>query len=181
MTPFLSFYTPTYRRPQGLERCLASVGAQTLAAEIEQIVIPDHVGLGIGGMYARVPQYVEAVHGRYVHFLADDDVLTSPVVVQQVKDFAEVEGFPPLILVQAEKDGARWPVGQVWPPVCGQIDLGCGIVRADIWKAHAHCYGHRYEGDYDFLSALAASGVEAKYLPLLFSRGAVSRGEAEAA
>lgn len=179
--PFISFYTPTYKRPQQLAACLASVGAQTLREEIEQIVIPDHVGRGIGGMYAHVPLYAPFVRGQYVHFLADDDVLASPVVVRQVKDFAEAEGFPPLIIVQAKKAGALWPAGEPWPPRMGAIDLGCSIVRADIWKQHAHAYGQRYEGDFDFLDALATAGVPASYLPLLFSIGAVSRGATECA
>ena len=63
MTPFISFYTPTYRRPEGLAACLASVGRQTVVDEIEQVVIPDHLGRGIGGMYGELPKYVDALHG----------------------------------------------------------------------------------------------------------------------
>jgi hypothetical protein len=55
--PFLTFYTPSYRRPHGLAKCLASVQMQTIVSEIEQIVIPDHVGLGVGGMFAQVSRY----------------------------------------------------------------------------------------------------------------------------
>jgi hypothetical protein len=47
MQPFLTLYTATYKRPQQLARCLASVAMQTLVNEIEHIVIPDHVGLGM--------------------------------------------------------------------------------------------------------------------------------------
>lgn len=184
MTPFLSFYTPTYRRPQGLAKCLASVQGQTAVSEIEQVVIPDHVGVGVGGMFAKVQHYADAIHGQYVHILADDDVLASPDVVAQVKAFAEAEGFPALIIVDAKKGDATWPAGQIWPPVCGQIDLGCGIVRADIWKAHVADYKPVYEGDFTFFQALHRAGLgdeSVKYLPLLFSVGAVSRGAAEAA
>lgn len=179
MIPFITFYTPTYKRPRGLVACLASVAAQTAADDLEQVVIPDHVGRGIAGMYARVPDYASAVHGRYVTFLCDDDVLSDPGAVAAVRAFAEAQGEPPLILVHTRKGGAIWPAGDPWPPQVGRIDLNCAIVRADIWRAHIAAYGARYEGDFDFLSALHASGVPAVSYPYLFSVGAVSGGAAE--
>lgn len=179
--PFITFYTPTFRRPRQLAACLASVAAQTAVAAIEQLVIPDHVGLGVGGMFTRVPSYVDAVHGRYVHILADDDILADPTVVEAVRTFADSLGDPPLILVSAVKGGAEWPTDPPWPPREGAIDLGCTITRADVWKAHVQAYGTRYEGDFDFLNALYQSGIEARYCPVLFMVGAVSRGAAEVA
>jgi glycosyltransferase involved in cell wall biosynthesis len=50
MTPFLTVLTPTYRRPVGLVACLESVWTQTAIDQIEQVVMVDHIGLGIGGM-----------------------------------------------------------------------------------------------------------------------------------
>lgn len=179
MNPFLSFYTPTYKRPQQLARCLASVANQTLVREIEHVVIPDHVGLGIGGMYQRVPAYKDAIHGQYVHFLADDDVLASPGVVEAVKQAAEQNHNPPMLIVRAIKGGLHLPFGQMWPPVCGQIDLGCFVTRADVWKAHAHCYGNRYEGDFDFADAVAKSGHDAVFVDVLFLVGGVNYGQPE--
>lgn len=181
MTPFISLYTPTYRRPHGLAANLASVQAQTAVTDIEQIVIPDHVGIGIGGMFKLVPHYADAVHGRYVAFLCDDDVLAGPTVVEQLKSVAEAEGYPPLIIVRTQKNGAVWPSGEAWPPRMGAIDLNCLIVRSDIWRNHVHCYGNCYEGDYLFADALYKHGIYAKVVELLFSVGGVSRGAAEAA
>lgn len=180
MTPFLSFYTPTYKRPQGLARCLASVAGQWCAREIEQVVIPDHVGIGIEGMYAALPSYVDAIHGQYVHVLADDDELYTPDVVTTVRQFAHDAGFPAIILVAVQK-GPLTIAPPAWPPVEGQIDLGSMIVRADVWKAHAHDWGKRYEGDYDFAAALHRAGHEAVYCPVMFLRGGQSHGAAEAA
>lgn len=179
MTPFLTFYTPTYKRPQGLARCMASVASQSLVAEIEHLVFPDYVGLGIDGMYKRVPEHIHAVHGEYVHFLADDDVLASPTVVEAVKLAAQAANYPPMLLVRACKGPFTLPYGQWWPPVCGQIDLGCMVTRADVWKAHAHKYGHRYEGDFDFAEAVAQSGHQAVSVDLLFLVGGVNRGKPE--
>jgi len=181
MNPFITFYTPTFRRPKQLARCLESVQVQTAVALVEQIVIVDHIGVGVAGMFAQVPQYTSAVHGRYVTFLCDDDVLASPDVVQQVRDFAEANNFPPLILVRTEKGGRTLPEGAPWPPREGSIDLNCAIIRSDIWKRRANGYSarSRYEGDYDFLDALHKANVSPVSCDLLFSIGAVSKGVAE--
>lgn len=177
--PFLTFYTPTFRRPQGLTRCLASVRSQTAVDSIEQIVIPDHVGVGVGGMFDRIKQYADAIHGDYVHILCDDDALFAPDVVACVKYFAEAEGSPELIVVDVVKGRNRWPAPPAWPPRFGFIDLGCGIVRADVWKRHVADYQPVYEGDITFFNALAAAGVQASIYPILFLTGAVSRGAPE--
>ncbi len=181
MTPFITFYTPTYRRPQQLARCLESVRTQTAVEQIEQIVIPDHIGIGVGGMYGRVAAYVDAVHGAYVHMLCDDDVLADPSVVEQVAAFAVAHDFPPVILVKANKGGNVYPQGTPWPPHCGAIDLGCVMTRADVWKQHAKDYAPVYEGDYWHMKALADAGHQAVVCDLLFCVGGVSRGQAEVA
>lgn len=181
MTPFLTFYTPTYRRPQALAACLASVAKQTAVGRIQQIVVPDHIGVGVGGMYAQIPTYVDAIKGEYVHLLADDDELVDPSVVQRVAAFAHAYDYPELILVRVRKAGVFDLTTPTWPPVEGGIDLGCLITRADIWKAHVHRYGKRYEGDFDFAQALYQSGVVPAFCDLHFLTGAVMRGAAEAA
>ena len=179
--PFVTFYTPTFRRPRQLAACLASVAVQTVATRIEQIVIPDHVGLGVGGMFERVPLYKDAVHGEYVHFLADDDELAQPDVVERLAEFAFIEGYPAVIIVRVQKGATQLPKGQGWnPPVCGEIDLGCMVVRADVWKAHAQDYGARYEGDFDMAKALHDAGHRFVFCDLFFLVGAVSRGTPEA-
>jgi hypothetical protein len=178
MTPFITFYTPTYKRPDLLGRCLASVEAQTAVRDIEHIVIPDHVGLGVGGMYKRVQHYAHAVHGRYVHILADDDVLAAPTVVESVQSFAKAHGDPEMIIVKSEKPPHVYPDKAPWPPIQGHIDLGCLIARNDVWRRHVQAYGHpgRYEGDFDFADAVWAAGHKAVFCDLLFVRGLVMRG-----
>lgn len=178
--PFLTCYTPTYRRPAGLAACLESVRVQTAVAEIQHLVVPDHVGLGIGGMFQQIQQYAPAVRGQYVHILADDDVLASPTVVEQVQIFAEAYDMPPVIVVSVDKAGAIYPcVPDVWPPRLGTIDLGCILTRGDVWHAHVGAYGNRYEGDYDHMAALAAAGYGAARFDVLFLRGRVSHGAPE--
>ena len=137
MNPFLTLYTPAFRRPRGLARNFASVAAQTAVAYIEQIVIPDHVGIGIDGMFSRVQHYTGAVHGRYVAFLCDDDVLAGPDVVAQVQAHAEAEGFPALIVVQTEKNGSVWPSGAAWPPRRRRQARGADATPAATTRAAA--------------------------------------------
>jgi hypothetical protein len=184
--PFLSFYTPTFRRPAGLAACLASVGGQTYADHVEQIVIPDHVGIGIGGMFQQIPQYAAAIHGEYVHVLADDDVLANPTVVELLYRRLNPSGGarvrPAMVVVSAEKGGAVWPAGGPCAPQEGAIDLGCLITRADIWREHVYAYGARgrYEGDFDFVKSVYDSGHAFLWMTeILFSRGGVSRGAPE--
>ncbi len=179
---FLTFLTPTYKRPRQLAACLRSVGQQTAVADIEQIVLPDHVGVGVGGMFASLPKYAAAVHGDYVHLLADDDELAAPNVVAAVRLFADLAKQPELILVRVWKHGIFNPEARpAWPPEQGSIDLGCLITRADVWKAHVQDYGQRYEGDFDFAQALCAAGIQAEFCDVHFLSGAVNRGAAEAA
>lgn len=177
--PFLTFYTPTFRRPLALRACMASVHAQTAAHDIEHLIVPDLVGRGVGGMFTQIPQYADAVHGEYVHILADDDTLAAPDVVAAVREFAIRHRYPPVIVAKADKGGSVWPSGQPWPPICGAFDLGCTITRADVWRAHVTAYGDTYEGDYHFAASVAAAGHQAEYLPMLFLRGGVMRGAPE--
>lgn len=181
VTPFLTFVTPTYRRPAALAACLASVGSQTAADRLEHLVLPDHVGVGIGAMYARLVRVAPAVCGRYVHILADDDVLAGPTVVAELEQRARDAGDPPVLLVTVAKGGAILPY-DAGAPVCGQIDLGCLVVRRDVWQAHVDDYGQRYEGDFDFAAAVWADGYRFHdCTDLLFMTGAVSHGRPEVA
>lgn len=184
LQPFITFITPCYRRPTLREKCVASVRRQTLVDEIQLFSPEDLVGRGVDGMYASLPAYAPAVHGRYVHLLADDDELASPFVVGLVRYFAEQRAWPDVILVNAvkrmEHGALRLPTQWHGVPICGQIDLGCLIVRNDIWQQHVHDYGKVYEGDYVFADALHRAGRTFERMDTDFVIGAVMRGEPEA-
>jgi hypothetical protein len=183
--PFISFWTPTFRRPKSLAACIASVGRQTAAEHCEQFVLPDHIGLGlVNGLYGRMRWYYEAFRGKYVHVLCDDDELAAEDVVEKLMKFAEKKGEPPVILVRATKGGLDLPFqvpvpGQRWDPVCGQIDLSCYVLRQDIWRRHVDDYGNRYEGDYDHAVALQNAGHRLEFLDLQFVDGGASNGRPE--
>lgn len=190
--PFITFVTPTYRRPQGLARCMASVEAQTAVGQIEHLILPDYVGRGIAGMYVGLREYANHPRGRYVHFLADDDVLASPDAVEKLMEtyamgrdsgiHTEPGIDPPAIIVKAEKGGKTWPQPLVGEPKMGSFDLGCMVVRRDIWSrlVAEGAYRPCYEGDYWFAATLwQVSGRHWWYSELVLSRGAVSHGRPE--
>jgi len=179
--PFLTVLTPTYRRPRGLAACLASVRAQTRVTHLEHVLMVDHVGLGVAGMFAQVPRYAPLVRGQYVAWLCDDDVFAHHRVVADLEQLVDDAGEPPLLIVETVKAGRRWPDPKTWPPLAGHIDLNSAIVRGDVWHQFAAAYGDRYEGDFDHLAALAAAGVWPVFSDLLVSTGAVSRGQPEVA
>ena len=173
--PFLSFLTPTYRRPQLLAACMESVRQQTVPCE--QVIVHDTVGRGIAGMFAMLPAYASALHGEYVHILADDDVLCSDLVVEAVAAFCRAQpAAPDVIVVRAQKNGLLLPLAMSGPPALGAIDLGCLITRRDVWQGHVGDYGRRYEGDYDFARALWEARRSFAYCDVLFERGPALRG-----
>jgi hypothetical protein len=185
MNPFLSIYTPTSRRPRQLVACMESVRMQTAVDAIEHVLVADHVGIGIGEMFLRIPFYADACHGEFVFILADDDRLASPSAVEELILFArDFVTPPPVIICDVENGGHRWPSQHQSAlleqgPILGQIGLGCTIVRSDVWLDNAGFWGGRYEGDFDFLEAVYRSGHKFTRWPYLFSTGPVSRGAAE--
>jgi hypothetical protein len=179
--PLLTLITNAFLRPQALARNLASVGRQTRAEVVEQLVLPDHVGLGFGeAIYGRVAHYAEAVHGQYVGFLNDDDALSCETAVAQFEKFVERRKYPPLVIVKVRKGEAVFPkCAPEGAPVEGDVDLGSYLLRADIWRGFVGDYGRRYQGDYDHAAALHAAGVPPAFLDLLWAEGPQGGGRPE--
>jgi hypothetical protein len=181
VAPFLTLYTPTFRRPQALAKCLESVGTQTAVADLEHLVIPDHVGYGlVNGLYGRLPWYAPAVRGRYVALLCDDDILASDTVVEIVRTFADTRHNPEVIIARVVKGPTALPAcDPLAEPVCGQVDLASYIVRGDIWQQHVNDYGLRYEGDFDHALALYRAGYAHAFCDVLWVVGGQSHGRPE--
>lgn len=179
--PFITFYTPTFRRPKQLAACLASVGKQTAVEDLDQIVLPDHPGYGLaGGLFGRMPWYQSAVRGRYVNVLCDDDILAADTVVEHVRKFAADQNFPAVIVTRVRK--GTWDLPQCHPegrPVLAKIDLTSYIVRNDVWQKHVLDYGLRYEGDFDHISKVYDAGHHFAYCDVLWAIGGQSNGRPE--
>jgi len=181
MWPFLTLYTPTFKRPRQLAACMASVQAQTLAHRIQHVIDPDYEGLGVGGMFARLASRPPKVYGDYVMFLGDDDVLTEPDAVERLQAIAFEAKQPDVVIVSTEKGHhGRLPTA-FGEPVCGAIDLNCVVTRRDVWEAHVKDYGSGiYESDFSHVRAMWDAGRRFHdATSLLVSRGAVSAGAAE--
>jgi hypothetical protein len=184
MTPFLSIFTPTYRRPIGLAKCMASVQSQTIAERIQHVIVPDYAGVGLVQALFHWPAlYAPVLTGEYVTLMADDDDLEGPTVVQSLQVLAGVNGWPDVLIVQATKGGhGSLPLDQHGPPILGRIDLGSVVTRRDVWLEHLKDYtinGGRYESDYDHVRAMWDAGRRFVYTGLPFVRGGVGGGRPE--
>lgn len=178
--PFLSVFTPTYKRPTLLAQCRASVAAQT--EPVEHIIVPDEIGIGIDGVYAAMPDHAHLVHGDYVMVLSDDNVLIDHLFAAELRERLAIEKNAPVVVFRGDIQGCIQPV--VWnaEPEITRIDLSCFAVRRDIWVKHAGQWGHRYEGDFDFIHALWDFGYRFVWWDRLAFRALqISRGAPEAA
>lgn len=177
-TPFLSIYTPTYKRPGLLKQCKASVAAQV--APVEHVIAEDTVGIGIDGVYARMPDHASLVHGEYVMVLSDDNVLTDTHFASDLKEIVRHNDHPDVVVFKGEIGSSVQPI--VWhdEPQIERIDLSCFAVARDVWQQHADLWGHRYEGDFDFIHGLWDLGYRFFWWDRrVFRALQISRGAAE--
>lgn len=178
MRALLSVYTPTYQRPSLLALCQTSVAMQT--EPCEHIVIRDEVGVGIAGMYAAIPEHAGEVSGDYVLVLSDDNILVDPDVVAELKGFAEANEWPDVVIWKGQVGESVQPLDWETEPQEQRIDLSCFVVLRPIWQRHAADWGQRYEGDFDFISALWWTGYRfAWWDRVAFRALQIGRGQPE--
>lgn len=180
--PFLTILTATFCRPQGLAENLRSVYRQTLAHEIEQIVLPDHIGVSPNhAVYGRLPWYATAPRGAYVHVLGDDDVLADDQVVERIKRFAERQAYPDVIVMKCKKGDTEYPkCGVTGEPTEGDIDLCCYVVKRQVWATCMQTYRPHYKCDYGFYQTLKDYGASLTPLDQVIAVGRVGGGRPEA-
>lgn len=177
--PALTLLTYTYKRPLALSRCKQSVCAQT-CQDVQHLIIEDSIGLGVGGMYADLPKHVCEISGDWVYYLQDDDRLAHEEVVSDFTAYLQkLDSVPDVVIVRNEKGGHIFPVRWYAAPEMGFIDLGNFIVRRDVFTANANFFGHRYEGDYDFIRTLWDRGYKFEWYDRVFSICQISRGMPE--
>lgn len=169
MAPFLTIYTPTYRRPRALARCVASVEGQA-RRNFEHIIYRDEVGEGIAGMFARLIENSVKFTGEYVYVLQDDDQLAGPDVTGQIEDFARANGNPPVIVARTHKGQLALPSQPGQRPSVGGIDLGNYIVRRDVFLEHMGGFATgRYVADCDFIQRVWDAGAAFTWCDCLLS------------
>lgn len=183
--PFLTIYTATYKRPLALARLMESIQKQTAVEDIEHIVIPDHVGYGlVNGLFGRIPWYADACRGRFVVVVGDDDWLADERAVERirakVKPLLEQDEQPQVVVVRVQKNGRQYPrLPDAGPPVLGDMDLSCYLLRSDIWQRHCEDYGQRYEGDFDHAKVLWEKGYRHVFCDVTFVEGKNAHGRPE--
>lgn len=166
--------------------CFASVEAQTWVREIEHLVVVDHYGKGIGGMYEEIVRYRDAVHGEYVYVLSDDDVLAVPEAVERLAEFVASNDRPDVVICNARYGHYPWlPLpGQIQRlavdgPLHGAIGLPNTIVRGEVWREFCGSYGPVYDGDYVFLKTLWDARRRFTHWPFHFATGPCGGGQPE--
>lgn len=155
--PFLTVYTPAYKRPAALKVCRHSVWRQT--APCQHVVVEDEVGLGVGGMYADVPNHHGKIAGDYVYFLSDDDMVTHADVAEGLERLVEQHSRPEVVVARFLIRQTIYPIPACWvaAPQLAGVTLGNWFVRRDVHGSVP--YGHRHAGDFDFLAECWRRGL----------------------
>lgn len=178
---FMTFYTPTYKRPTYLSICRRSVQAQT-CRDFQHMVIVDDSGIGVDGMFHDIRRHAKAVRGKYVFILADDDRLLKAEGLKRVKAFAEANNCPPVIIVRNYKWDKTFPLIWEEAPQFTKIDTGNFIIRNDVFQENADRFGDCYEGDWVFIEHLWKAGYPFAWFDYVFSEmqvGGKGRTEVE--
>jgi len=178
-TRFLSVYTATYNRPQLLDRCMTSVLRQSLPCE--HIIVHDHVGLGVAGMYTDVKNHAHRCTGDYVMMLNDDDYLRHNDVVWDLWQ-ADHGSDAEVLMFRGDLCGEIYPREDSWrfAPNLGSVCISNFAMRNDIWLKHARDWQPIYEADFAMIDLLWKQNYTFKWLdPVVFVVDRVSRGQPE--
>lgn len=149
--PFLTCYTPTYKRPKMLYVCKRSVKNQTI--DTEQVIIPDEVGIG-WKVFTEIRNHVDRCIGEYVLFLQDDCALIDDDVAEDIKSFAVDHEMPEVVIVKGSHGGQYLPDFWGTRPKLNHINLGNYIVRRDIWAETADLWQPIFAGDFEYIDDL---------------------------
>lgn len=185
--PFLSIVTRVFKRPQGLTDNLLSIDAQT-DKDLEQIFITDTVGHGLlrANQSFGDSQTKELITGEYVYLLDDDDFLTNPSFVEELKQIA-AEHNPDVIffrmIIKNNMNNNYYPTDELcWgnKPIIARIGGSCFVVKRDVWMKHIHEFGKQRCGDFAFIDAVIQGGASVYWWDKLCAEtGRVGRGRPE--
>jgi hypothetical protein len=130
-----------------LAECKASLAAQT-DKDFEHVILEDRIGVGVGESHRQF--WTLDANGEYVLVLDDDNLITDERFVERLKRLCQSK--PDLVVCRIDRLGDIYPL--VWPPKCGEVDVMNVVVSRELWERCRHEFGLRYEGDFDFISAL---------------------------
>ena len=101
--PFLSIYTPTYRRPQQLARCLASVAAQTAVDAHAQIIVAAEL-TNSATDNAELPRMLQSAEGNVGQAA---EVALADAGYRSEEVLARLAGSPTEVLVALGREGKK--------------------------------------------------------------------------
>jgi glycosyltransferase involved in cell wall biosynthesis len=185
--PFLTIVTRKYKRPIGFSKNQQSI-LSLKDKDIEQIFITDNVGVGVhrANQSFSDNQTKVLVSGQYVFLLDDDDFISNPEMVSELKTIAAKHN-PDVIffrmIIKNNMHGNLYPTtASCWGvrPIIARIGGSCFVVKRDVWLKYIHEFGKPRCGDFYFIDAVFNSGVSVYWLDVLMCEtGKVSRGAAE--
>lgn len=184
---FLSIITRIYKRPHGLANNLASIDALT-DKDCEQIFIRDNIGVGMLAANESFshPQTKAFVSGKYVYLLDDDDFITNPGMITELKKIAQ-EHDPDIIffrmIIKNDMNGNLYPTTEIcWgiKPVIARIGGSCFVVKRDLWMKHIDKFAQPRCGDFYFIDAAFNDTKNVYWHDVVMAEtGMVSRGKPE--
>jgi len=151
---FLSIVTRTCRRPKALARCIRSLGAQD-CQDFEHVIIEDKIGRGVAwanGMMAK--RDWSDLNGDYVYVLDDDNVMFHGAVMAMQNGAASQHDLLICRINRLRSDQRSFPENEYWQrkPVHGHIDIGCVVLRKDLFLSSVKSFTESYDGDYYYIS-----------------------------
>lgn len=175
--PYLTCYTPTYKRPKLLQRCKQSVFRQR--TNVEHVIIEDDIGLG-WGVYTDIRNHANKCHGKYVTILSDDNELVGDDVVRLLWKFVQDTNYPPVVIWQGIINGTVCPWQKPGRPRLGYINLGNGVIRNDVWQLTADAWLQSVSGDFFYFDSLWERGYRFEWMKsVMWRANAVMEGQPE--
>jgi hypothetical protein len=132
-------------------------------------------------MFADIPNHADRATGDLVMVLSDDNLLVDPQVAEDLLRVWDGQGRPDVVMFKGSIGECVQPLAWDQEPVERQVDLSCFAVAREIWQRHAGDWGHRYEGDFDFIHTLWENGYRFYWWNrLCFMAQQISQGRPEA-
>lgn len=163
--PFLTLITRCCWRPKMLSKAIDSALAQT-SKDFEIVFIVDKNKRGVRWANQQFAENKHRIDGQYVYTLDDDTFLPSKYFVAKLKQVAEANKYPDVIMVKGSRPQLSpkiLPKDTVWGHrerlKITSTNGACFVTKRQAWLDHCEDYGLRGSGDWNFMSALKSDGT----------------------
>lgn len=184
-TPFLSIITRCYKRPVGFTKNLESI-LELTDKDAEQIYITDKIGIGLYEANKSFGFVKNTIKGEYVFLLDDDDFITNPNMVSELKQIAKEHNPDVIFFRMTIKNGQNnnyYPTDELcWgnKPIIARIGGSCFVVKKEVYNKFIHHFAKTRCGDFYFINEVVNSGASVYWHDVkMCETGKVSRGKPE--